>query len=151
MSAITNKNRWKYGDIISSYWVVFGVVSLLFVGLVLETSIVSVSGFQNVHNSDTDIPIFIGLVLLGLTLQLIILIFVHVKIHAFVSFRKSRLHLVYKSMFLTQLVVIGLLLAVLFEVTLTFSYHLILLKGILLASSIATIGVMLLLSSRFIV
>ena len=41
--------RSKFGQIVSNYWVVFGVMTLLIIGLVLETSIVSISGFGELH------------------------------------------------------------------------------------------------------
>jgi hypothetical protein len=50
--------RSKFGQIVSNYWVVFGVMTLLIVGLVLETSIVSISGFGALHNSIKDVPTF---------------------------------------------------------------------------------------------
>jgi len=46
---------------LSNYWIVFGVVSALTVCLVLEVSIVNVSGFSNQHDSATDIRIFSAL------------------------------------------------------------------------------------------
>lgn len=59
----------------SHYWIVFGVVSALVVYLVLEVSIVNVSGFSTPHNSATDIPIFSTLGVLSIISQLVILNF----------------------------------------------------------------------------
>jgi hypothetical protein len=138
-------------EILSKDWIVFGVVSLLFFGLLLETSIANVSGFESIHNATTDIPLFSVLGVFSLISQIIILNFVHKKINGFAYFKRYRLDIIFKAMVLTQLA-IGVLLAItLFEITLTFTYHLILLKALFLISSITAIGIMILLSSRFII
>ena len=69
----------KFMNMMSNYWTVFGVVSALIVCLVLEVSIVSVSGFSNQHNSADDIPIFSVLSVLCIISQLIIMNFVHTR------------------------------------------------------------------------
>src|SRR5689334_9831441 len=128
-------------EILSHDWIVFGVVSVLFFGLLLETSIANVSGFESIHNATTDIPLFSVLGVFSLISQIIILNFVHKKINGFAYFKRYRLDIIFKAMVLTQLA-IGVLLAItLFEVTLTFTYHLILLKALFLISSITAIGI----------
>ena len=67
--------RMKFMKIMSNYWTVFGVVSALVVCLVLEVSIVNVSGFSNPHNSANDIPIYSALSVFCIIAQLIILNF----------------------------------------------------------------------------
>ena len=82
--------RMKFMKMMSNYWTVFGVVSALVVCLVLELSIVSVSGFSNPHNSATDIQIFSVLCVLSIVSQLIILNFVYTRN---VPFEKSILRI----------------------------------------------------------
>jgi hypothetical protein len=151
MIPINNDGRWTFGKIISSYWILLGVLSVLIVGLVFESSVVSLSGFENIHSSATDIPIFVALGVLSLASQVIILNFVFRKINSFGSFKKSGLPIVFKAMLLTQLVILALLTLILYEVSLTLTYQLFLLKAVFLTSSITATCVMGILSSRFIV
>ena len=58
MTLTGDPTRRRFTKIMSNYWTVFGVVSALVICLVLEVSIVNVSGFSNPHNSATDIPLF---------------------------------------------------------------------------------------------
>ena len=58
--------RMTFIKMMSNCWTVFAVVSALVVCLVLEVSIVNVSGFSNPHNSATDVPIFSALGVLSI-------------------------------------------------------------------------------------
>lgn len=148
---MNSNGRRIFAQIFSQYWLVFTIVSVLIISLTLETSIGSVSGFESIHNADTDVPIFAAIGALSLISQLIILNFVHRKIKRFTSFKRSRLGIIYKAVVLAQLVIIALLAVTLFEVILTFTYHLVLLKAVFLTSSMIATFVMGLLSSRFII
>jgi DNA-binding HxlR family transcriptional regulator len=68
--------------------VVFIVISALVVGLVLEISIIRVSGFENVPDIPTNVKIFTALELLCLFSQIIILNFVHRKVR-YLKFRNT--------------------------------------------------------------
>jgi hypothetical protein len=94
----------------SNYWTVFGVVSALIVCLILEVSILSVSGFSTPHNSADDIPIFSALGVFSIISQLIILNFVRARN---VPFETSMLRIMYKAMVLTQLAIIIILVIIL--------------------------------------
>ena len=59
----------RFMKMMSNYWTVFGVVSALVVCLVLEVSIVNVSGFSNQRDSATDIEIFSALSVLSIISQ----------------------------------------------------------------------------------
>jgi hypothetical protein len=131
----------------SNYWTVFGIVSVLIVCLVIEVSIVNVSGFSNAHNSTTDILIFSALGVLSIISQLIIFNFVYTKN---VPFEKSILRIMYKAMVLTQLAVIIILVIILIEINFTFSYYLILLELVFMISSVTTVAVTGLLSYKLI-
>jgi hypothetical protein len=132
---------------LSNYWTVFGVVSALTVCLVLEVSIVNVSGFSNPHNSANDIPIYSALSVFSIVAQLIILNFVYTRK---VPFERSVLRVTYKAMVLTQLAIIIILVTILVEINLTFSYRLVHLELVFMISSVTAVVVMGLLSYKFI-
>jgi signal transduction histidine kinase len=131
----------------SNYWTVFGVVSALIICLILEVSIVNVSGFSNPHNSATDIPIFSALGVFSIISQLIILNFVYTKN---VPYEKSILRIMNKAMVLTQLAIIIILVIILIEINFMLSYYLVHLELVFMISSIIAVGVMGLLSYKFI-
>ncbi|HET7345318.1 MAG TPA: hypothetical protein VFJ05_05565 [Nitrososphaeraceae archaeon] len=131
----------------SNYWTVFGVVSALIICLVLEVSIVNVSGFSTPHNSADDIQIFSALSVLCIISQLIIMNFVHTRN---VPFEKSILQIMYKAMVLTQLAIIVILIIILFEINFTLSYYLVHLELLFMISSVTAVIVMGLLSYKFI-
>jgi hypothetical protein len=85
----------RFMKTLSDYWTVFGVISALTICLVLEVSIVNVSGFSNPHNSATDIPIYSALSVFSIVAQLIILNFVYIRS---VPFERSKLRIMYKAM-----------------------------------------------------
>jgi hypothetical protein len=132
---------------LSNYWIVFGVVSVLTVCLVLEVSIVNVSGFSNQHDSATDIRIFSALGVLSMISQIIILNFVRTRN---LPFEKSILRIMYKAMVLTQLAIIVILVIILIEINFTLSYYLIHLELIFMISSVTAVAVMGLLSYKFV-
>jgi hypothetical protein len=139
--------RMKLMKLMSNYWTVFGVVLALIVCLVLEASIVNVSGFSNPHNSATDIQIFSALGVFSIISQLIILNFVYTRN---VPFEKSILRIMYKAMVLTQLAIIITLVIILVEINFTLSYYLVHLELVFMMSSVTAIAVMGLLSYKFI-
>ena len=130
--------------------VVFIVISALVVGLVLEISIVRVSGFENVPDIPTNVKIFSALEILCLFSQIIILNFVHRKVRNFISLNKPYLHILHKAILFTQLGIIALLVVILFEVNVTFAYHIVILEAVFLSSFLSSAFIMALLSSRFI-
>ena len=111
--------RMKVMKMMSNYWIVFGVVSALTVCLVLEVSIVNVSGFSNPQNSANDIPIYSALSVLSIVAQLIILNFVYTRN---VPFERSILRIMYMAIVLTQLAIIIILLIILIEINFILSY-----------------------------
>jgi hypothetical protein len=132
---------------LSNYWIVFGVVSVLTVCLVLEVSIVNVSGFSNPHNSANDIPIYSALSVFSIIAQLIILNFVYTRK---IPFERSILRVTYKAMVLTQLAIIIILVTILVEINFALSYHLVYLELVFMISSVTAVAVMGLLSYKFI-
>ena len=71
MTLTGDPTQKRFTKIMSNYWTVFGVVSALVICLVLEVTILNVSGFSNQRNSATDIQIFSALGVLSIILQLI--------------------------------------------------------------------------------
>ena len=139
--------RMKLMKMMSNYWTVFGVVSVLVICLVLEVSIVNVSGFSNQSSSATDIQIFSALGVLSIISQLIILNFIRTRN---LPFERSILRIMYKVMVLTQLAIIVILVIILIEIIFTVSYYLIHLELIFMISSVTAIAVMGLLSYKFV-
>ncbi len=82
--------------------IVFVVISVLVVGLVLEISLIRLSGFENVPDVPTNVKIFTALEILCIFSQLIILNFVHRKVRNSVSLKRY-LHILHKAMVLIQL------------------------------------------------
>jgi hypothetical protein len=151
MARLGDNSYHTIRGLLSRDWIVFVVVSALLVGLVFEISLVRVSGFESVHDVHISVEIFTALEIFCLISQLIILNFVHKKIGKFVSVNKSHIDIIHKAIVLTQLGIIALLLVVLYEITLTSTYHLVLLKAIFLSSFLTATCIMALLSSRFII
>lgn len=139
--------RLKFGQIVANYWVVFGVMTLLIIGLVLETSIVSISGFGEPHNSIKDVPTFGALTVICIVSQLIILYFVGLKIF---TTKDSRVRITFKSVVPAEIGILIMLTILLLEVTVSVQYHLVLLEIIFLTSSITSACFMALLSYKFI-
>jgi hypothetical protein len=139
--------KTRFMKTLSNYWTVFGVVSALTVCLVLEVSIVNVSGFSNPHNSANDIPIYSALSVFSIVAQLIILNFVYTRK---IPFERSILRVTYKAMVLTQLAIIIILVTILVEINFTLSYHLVHLELVFMISSVIAVAVMGLLSYKFI-
>jgi len=131
----------------SNYWTVFGVVTALVICLLLEVSIVNVSGFSNARDSASDILIFSALGVSSIISQLIILNFIRTKS---IPFEKSILRIMYKAMVLTQLAIIIILVTILIEINFTLSYYLVHLELIFVISSVTAVTVMGLLSYKFI-
>lgn len=137
--------------ILSRDWIVFLVVSMLLICLVVETSIVKVSGFEGVSNIYVDIQVFGVLEVYCIISQLILLNYVQEKISNFVSINKPYLRIIHRSVLSAQLGIILLLIVMLFEVTIIHKYHLILLQAIFITSFLTATCMMAVLSSRFII
>ncbi len=147
MTLTNHIQRSKFGQIVSTHWVVFGVMTLLIVALVLETSIISISGFGELHNSIKDVPIFGMLTVICITSQLIILYFVGLKTF---TTKDSLMRITFKAVVLTQIGIVIMLTILLLEVALSVQYHLTLLEIIFLTSSIMSACFMAQLSYKFI-
>jgi len=129
---------------------IFVVVSATIIGVLVETGIIRVSGFVGVRDLSLDIAIFVGLGIFCVFSQLMILNFVRNKIgRSFLS--HNRIGLLNKAIVLIQLGIIALLVLVFLEVSLTSSYHTILIRTVIMSSFLTASALTALLSWRFIV
>ena len=139
-----------HDGLLTSDWAVFVVVSATIIGVLVETGIIRVSGFVGVRNLSLDIAIFVGLGIFCVFSQLMILNFVRNKIgKSFLS--HNRIGLLNKVIVLIQLGIIALLVLVFLEVSLTSSYHTILIRTVIMSSFLTASALTALLSWRFIV
>jgi hypothetical protein len=104
-----------------------------------------------IHDVSADVKIFIGLGIFCVFSQLIILNFVRNKVgKSFLSRNHVRLGVINKAMLMVQLGIIVLLIVVLLEVSLTFRYHAILIKAVIIGSFLTASALTSILSWRFI-
>lgn len=95
--------------LLSSDRLVFAVVCATIIGLIVETGIIRVSGFEAVGDVSADVKIFLGLGIFSVFSQLIILNFVRNKIgKSSLSRNHMRLGVISKAMLIVQLVIIVL-------------------------------------------
>ncbi len=128
----------------------FVVVSTTIIGVLVETGIIRVSGFVGVRDLSLDIAIFVGLGIFCVFSQLMIMNFVRNKIgKSFLS--HNRIGFLNKVIVLVQFGIIALLVLVFLEVSLTSSYHTILIRTIITSSFLTASALTALLSWRFIV
>ena len=139
-----------HNGLLTSDRAVFVVVSATIIGVLVETGIIRVSGFVGVRDLSLDIAIFVGLGIFCVFSQLMILNFVRNKIgKSFLS--HNRIGLLNKVIVLIQLGIIALLVLVFLEVSLTSSYHTILIRTVIMSSFLTASALTALLSWRFIV
>jgi hypothetical protein len=93
--------------LLSSYRVIFVVVSATIIGVLVETGIIRVSGFVGVHNLGHEITIFVGLGIFCIFSQLIILNFVRNRVgKSFLSYNHMHIGVMNKAIVIVQLGII---------------------------------------------
>ena len=148
MTKVEGNPTYIKKGLLSSDRLVFAVVCAT---IIVETGIIRVSGFEAVHDVSADVKIFIGLGIFCVFSQLIILNFVRNKVgKSFLSRNHVRLGVINKAMLMVQLGIIVLLIVVLLEVSLTFRYHAILIKAVIIGSFLTASALTSILSWRFI-
>lgn len=151
MTKVEGNPTYIKKGLLSSDRLVFAVVCATIIGVIVETGIIRVSGFEAVHDVSADVKIFIGLGIFCVFSQLIILNFVRNKVgKSFLSRNHVRLGVINKAMLIVQLGIIVLLIVVLLEVSLTFRYHAILIKAVIIGSFLTASALTSILSWRFI-
>jgi hypothetical protein len=137
--------------LLSSDRVVFVIVSATIIGVLVEAGIIRVSGFVGVRDLSQEITIFVGLGIFCMFSQLIILNYVRNKVgKSLLSHNHIHIGVINKTVVIIQLGIIGLLVVILLEVSLTSSYHTILIRSILMSSFLTASALMALLSWRFV-
>lgn len=143
----THIHKWLASD-----RVVFAIVSATIIGVLVETGIIRISGFVGVRDLSLEIAIFVGLGIFCVFSQLVILNYTRNKVgKSFLSNNSTHIGVINKTVVIIQLGIIALLIVVLLEVSLTSSYHTILIKAIVMSSFVTASGVMILLSWKFVV
>jgi hypothetical protein len=138
--------------LLSSDRVVFGVVSATIIGVIVETGIIRVSGFEDVVDISANVIIFVGLGVFCIISQLIILNFIRKKVgKSFLSLNLLQMDVINKVIVIVQLGVIALLVVILLEVALTFSYDVVLIEAVIMSSFLTAACMTGLLSWRFII
>jgi len=141
-----------YKGVLSSDRVVFVIVSLTIIGVLVETGIIRVSGFVDVRNLSSEVTIFVGLGIFCIFSQLIILNFVRNKVgKSFLSHNHMNIGVINRAIVIVQLGIIALLVVVLLEVSLNFSYHTILIRAVIMSSFLTASALTALLSWQFII
>lgn len=137
--------------LLSSYRAVFLIVCATIIGVLIETAIIRVSGFEAEGDLNTDVKIFVGLGIFSVCSQLIILKFVRNKVKKSLLSR-NHMHVgsINRAVIIVQVGIIISLLIVIAEVLLTSSYHAILIKAIIVISFLTASCLTVLLSWRFI-
>ena len=137
--------------LISSDWVAYAVVSATIIGVLVETGIIRVSGFEGIDIS-TYVIFYGGLSIFCVISQLIILKFVGNKIEKFFVSR-SRLHMsiIKKAMIAVQIGINVLIFVILAEIALAYLYHTVFIIAILMTSFFTAAFMTALLSWRFII
>ena len=127
-------------------------MSATIIGVLVETGIIRISGFVGVRDLSLEIAIFVGLGIFCVFSQLVILNYTRNKVgKSFLSHSSTHIGIINKTVVIIQLGIIALLIVVLLEVSLTSSYHTILIKAIVVGSFFTASGVMILLSWKFVV
>jgi hypothetical protein len=138
--------------LLSSDRVVFLVVSATIIGVIVETGIIRVSGFVNMRDLIPEIAIFVGLGIFCIFSQLIMLNFVSKRLgKSFLSHNRKHIGAINKAIVTIQVGIIALLVVVLLEVSLTFSYHTILIKTVIMSSFLTASALTGILSWQFII
>jgi hypothetical protein len=138
--------------LLSSDRVVFLVVFVTIIGVIIETGIIRVSGFVNIRDLIPEIAIFIGLGIFCMFSQLIILNLVSKRVgKSFLSHNRRHIGVINKAIVTIQVGIIALLVVVLLEVSLTFSYHTILIKAVIMSSFLTASALTCTLSWQFMI
>lgn len=134
----------------SSDWLVYVIVSATIICVSLETGIIRVSGFENTGIS-TYTLFFVGLSIFCIISQIIIVRFVGNKVNkSLVSTAHSHLSKMKKLILVVQLGITGLIILILFQIMLTYSYQTVILIAILALSFLTAAFITALLSWKFI-
>jgi hypothetical protein len=152
MAGVEDSPAHIHKGLLSSDRVVFVIVSATIIGVLIEAGVIRVSGFVGVRDLSHEITIFVGLGIFTVFSQLMILNYIRNKIgRSLLSHNHMHIGVINKAVIIIQLGVISLLVVVLLEVSLTSSYHTLLIRSVIISSFLTASALMALLSWRFIV
>jgi hypothetical protein len=152
MTNVEGRPTRLHKGLLSSDRVVFLVVSITIIGVTVETGIIRVAGFVNMRDLISEMAIFVGLGIFCIFSQLIILNFVSKRVgKSFLFHNRRHIGVINKAIVTIQVGIIALLVAVLLEASLTFSYHTILIKAIIMSSFLTASALTGILSWQFII
>jgi hypothetical protein len=152
MSKVEGNPAYIRKGFLSSDRVVFVFVSAIIIGVLIEAGIIRVSGFVGIRDLTQEIAIFIGLGIFSVFAQLIILNYVRKKVsRSYQYHNQMHIGVTSKAVVIIQLGIIALLVLVLSEVSLSSSYHTILIRSVITISFLTASALMALLSWQFIV
>ena len=141
-----------YTDVISklSNRFVFIVVSLIIIAIIVDTSIIKISGFNRDRPSPSvDIIIFTFMVLVYTVGQYLILGFVKRKINEGITGEQRYLNIIYKVVSIIQYVLIAILVSIILQMIITSGYDILLVKLVIWISYIISTIVLGLIATRF--
>jgi hypothetical protein len=129
---------------------VFIIISFIIVALIIDTSIIKISGFTTDRTSPSlNITIFTVMVVVYAVGQYLILGFVKSKINEIISNKQLHLNAIHKVVSITQYAVIAILVSIILQMIITSGYNIFLLNAVLWINYILSIMLLGLLAQRF--
>ena len=129
---------------------VFIIISFIIVALIIDTSIIKISGFTTDRTSPSlNITIFTVMVVVYAVGQYLILGFVKSKINEIISNKQLHLNVIHKVVSITQYAVIVILVSIILQMIITSGYNIFLLNAVLWINYILSIMLLGLLAQRF--
>jgi hypothetical protein len=152
MTEVEDSSTYIKKGILSSDRFTFAVISVTIIGVIIETGIIRVSGFEDPSDLGSDVKIFVGLTIFCVFSQLVIMNYVHSKFSgSLFSHNQVQIGVINKTILIVQLSIIILVIIILLEVILASAYHIVLVESAITASFLTAFSLTSLLSWRFIV
>src|SRR5829696_6953347 len=128
---------------------VFIIISFIIIALIIDTSIIKISGFTTDRTSPSlNITIFTVMVVVYAVGQYLILGFVKSKINEIISNKQLHLNVIHKVVSITQYAVIVILVSIILQMIITSGYNIFLLNAVLWINYILSIMILGLLAQR---
>jgi len=129
---------------------VFIIISFIIIALIIDTSIIKISGFTTDRTSPSlNITIFTVMVVVYAVGQYLILGFVKSKINEIISNKQLHLNVIHKVVSITQYAVIVILVSIILQMIITSGYNIFLLNAVLWINYILSIMILGLLAQLF--
>jgi hypothetical protein len=141
-----------YTDIISKFSnrSVFIIISFIILALIIDTSIIKISGFTTTRPSPSlDIAIFTVMAVIYTIGQYLVLGFIKSKINEIMANKELNLKVIRKVVSMIQYVVIAILVSIILQMIVTSGYNILLIKAVFWINYILSIILLGLLAQRF--